>query len=58
MDVANRMEGTTICALGDAAAWPTQAFIKKFKDEFDEHRRLGRCPFPEYPMRPSPLFIA
>jgi NADH-quinone oxidoreductase subunit F len=34
VDVANRIEGHTICALGDAAAWPVQSFVKHFRDEF------------------------
>jgi NADH-quinone oxidoreductase subunit F len=34
VDVANRIEGHTICALGDAAAWPVQSFIKHFRHEF------------------------
>lgn len=32
--VANQIEGHTICALGDAAAWPVQSFIKRFRHEF------------------------
>ena len=35
VDVANRIEGHTICALGDAAAWPVQSFIKRFGHEFE-----------------------
>lgn len=35
VDVANRIEGHTICALGDAAAWPVQSFVKHFRHEFD-----------------------
>ena len=31
--VANQIEGKTICAFGEAASWPTQSFIKKFRDE-------------------------
>ena len=31
--VANQIEGRTICAFGEASAWPTQSFIKKFRDE-------------------------
>jgi NADH-quinone oxidoreductase subunit F len=34
MDVANRIEGHTICALGDAAAWPVQSFLKHYRHEF------------------------
>jgi NADH-quinone oxidoreductase subunit F len=35
MDVANNIEGNTICALGDAAAWPVQSMIERFRDEFE-----------------------
>jgi NADH-quinone oxidoreductase subunit F len=35
VDVANRIEGHTICALGDAAAWPVQSFMKHFRHEFE-----------------------
>ena len=34
VDIANKIEGHTICALGDAAAWPVQSFLKHFYDEF------------------------
>jgi NADH-quinone oxidoreductase subunit F len=37
IDVANKIEGRTICALGDAAAWPVQSFVKRFRDEFQYH---------------------
>jgi NADH-quinone oxidoreductase subunit F len=43
MDVANNIEGNTICALGDAAAWPVQSMIRRFKDEF-EHRVVSPRP--------------
>ncbi len=33
--VADRIEGRTICALGDAAAWPAQSFLKHFRHEFE-----------------------
>ncbi len=35
LDVANKIEGHTICALGDAAAWPVQSFLKHFHQEFE-----------------------
>jgi NADH-quinone oxidoreductase subunit F len=35
VDVANRIEGHTICALGDAAAWPVQSFVKHYRHEFE-----------------------
>ena len=36
-DVADNIEGRTICALGDAAAWPVQSFLKHFRAEFEHH---------------------
>lgn len=42
LDVANNIEGNTICALGDAAAWPVQSVIRKFRDEFE--RRAAKSP--------------
>ena len=32
--VADNIAGRTICAFGEACAWPTQSFIDKFRDEF------------------------
>ena len=43
VDIANKIEGRTICALGDAAAWPVQSFIKQFRDEFQYHIDHKRC---------------
>ncbi|MFC1673627.1 NADH-quinone oxidoreductase subunit NuoF, partial [Pseudomonadota bacterium] len=34
-DVTRRIEGHTICALGDAAAWPIQGLIKSFRSEME-----------------------
>jgi len=36
LDIANNIEGNTICALGDAAAWPVQSMIQRFRDEFEK----------------------
>ncbi|MBI3941155.1 MAG: NADH-quinone oxidoreductase subunit NuoF [Acidobacteria bacterium] len=41
--VAGNIRGTTICALGDAAAMPVFSFITKFRDEFESHVLQGRC---------------
>jgi NADH-quinone oxidoreductase subunit F len=35
LDVANRIEGHTICGFGDASAWPVQSFLKHFRHEFE-----------------------
>jgi NADH-quinone oxidoreductase subunit F len=44
LDVANRIEGRTICALGDAAAWPVQSFLKHFRHEFEAKITQSRKP--------------
>ncbi len=36
LDVAGQVEGHTICALGDAAAWPVQGLIRHFRHEIEE----------------------
>jgi NADH-quinone oxidoreductase subunit F len=33
-NVADNIAGRTICAFGEACAWPTQSFVEKFKEEF------------------------
>jgi NADH-quinone oxidoreductase subunit F len=35
IDVANKIEGHTICAFGDAAAWPVQSFLRHYLHEFE-----------------------
>jgi len=42
-DVAGKIMGRTICALGDAAAMPVQGFIKHFRDEFQYHIDHKKC---------------
>jgi NADH-quinone oxidoreductase subunit F len=42
-DVASKIEGRTICAFGEAAAWPVRSFVKQFKDEFQYHIDHKRC---------------
>jgi NADH-quinone oxidoreductase subunit F len=36
LDVTKQVEGHTICALGDAAAWPIQGLFRHFRDEIEE----------------------
>lgn len=43
VDMAENINGNTICALGDAAAAPVISFIKHFRDEFQYHIDHGRC---------------
>jgi NADH-quinone oxidoreductase subunit F len=43
LEVTTEIEGHTICALGDAAAWPIQGLIRHFRGEIEDHikRRQG-----------------
>ena len=43
--LSENMLGRTFCPLGDAAAMPTMAFIKKFRQEFEDHLDGKPCPF-------------
>jgi NADH-quinone oxidoreductase subunit F len=46
LDVAGKMEGQTICAFSDAAAWPVQGLLRHFRADFEAHVRQKKCPFP------------
>ncbi len=35
-ELSRQIEGHTICALGDAAAWPVQGLIRHFRDEIED----------------------
>ena len=35
-EVTKQIEGHTICALGDAAAWPVQGLIRNFRDVIEQ----------------------
>jgi NADH-quinone oxidoreductase subunit F len=39
LDVTKQVEGHTICALGDAAAWPVQGLIRHFRNEIEERMK-------------------
>ncbi len=54
VEIANNIEGNTICALGDAAAWPVQSFIKRFRDEFE--KRIKPAPAVVVPSGDSVVF--
>jgi NADH-quinone oxidoreductase subunit F len=42
-ELSNNMLGRTFCALGDAAAMPTTAFVTKFRDEFEAYLEKSRA---------------
>jgi len=39
LDVTKQIEGHTICALGDAAAWPIQGLFRHFRPEVERRIR-------------------
>ncbi len=41
-DVQGKIEGKTICPLGEAAAWPVASAIRHFRSEFEEYVRNGK----------------
>lgn len=41
------MEGQTICALSDAAAWAAGWFLRRFRADFERHIGAEGCPFPD-----------
>lgn len=41
-EIQSRIEGNTICPLGDAAAWPVASAIRHFRSEFEEYVRNGK----------------
>ncbi|MEO6965466.1 MAG: NADH-quinone oxidoreductase subunit NuoF [Acidobacteriaceae bacterium] len=49
--LAENMLGRTFCPLGDAAAMPTIAFIKKFRREFEDHLDGKPCPHGKHPQQ-------
>jgi NADH-quinone oxidoreductase subunit F len=42
LQIARNMEGRTICVFADAAAWPIQSYITKFRSEFEEYILNGK----------------
>ena len=41
LKVSKQIEGHTICALGDAAAWPVQGLIRHFRPEIEARLKMG-----------------
>ncbi len=60
VNIAQNIQGRTICAFGEACSWPVLSFIKKFKDEFeakgaaDEARNNGADPTSDIKIAASP----
>ena len=45
LDVCDRINGKCLCPLGDSDAIIIASYVDKFRDEFQQHIDLGRCPF-------------
>ncbi len=43
LKICDNIKMRTLCPLGDAAAMPTEGFVKKFKSEFTKHIQTGEC---------------
>ena len=50
-NIGSKIEGHTICALGEATAWPTRSYVAAFREEFERHVHEGKCPFGELPLK-------
>jgi NADH-quinone oxidoreductase subunit F len=60
-DIQRKIEGNTICPLGDAAAWPVAASIRHFRDEFEWHvNNPEKCLTENYGLRhyADPIYVA
>ena len=44
LDICDGMDGRSFCPLGDASAWAIRSNVKLFREEFERHVALGRCP--------------
>ncbi len=54
--LAENMLGRTFCPLGDAAAMPTIAFVKKFRQEFEDHLNGKPCAYAKQKMQ-EPVLV-
>jgi NADH-quinone oxidoreductase subunit F len=45
-DLSDRIQGNTICPLGDAVAMPVRSYVTTFRDEFARHVTQKGCPLP------------
>jgi len=43
LSMCTNIFGRCLCPLGDAAAMPIRSYIQRFRDEFEQHIRDGRC---------------
>ena len=50
-ELSYQIEGHTICALGDAAAWPVQGLIRQFRNEMEDRIDGYKAEHPEFDER-------
>jgi NADH-quinone oxidoreductase subunit F len=53
VDVCNNIDGKSLCALGEAAAWPIRSSVQQFADDFRAHVDAHGCPFREEAINPA-----
>ena len=53
VDVCNNIDGKSLCALGEAAAWPIRSSVQQFTNEFRAHVEAHACPFGNEPANPA-----
>jgi len=46
--ITDQMMGKTICAFADGASFPVVSYLKKYRDEFDQHIKNKGCPYPAW----------
>jgi len=56
LSICSNICGRTICALGDAAAFPVMSFLKHFRSEFEHHIKHKTCLVPDAVQRAGSAF--
>jgi NADH-quinone oxidoreductase subunit F len=58
IDVCDNIDGKSLCALGEAAAWPIRSSVQQFTDDFRAHVDAHACPFRDEPVNPEVEVVA
>jgi NADH-quinone oxidoreductase subunit F len=53
IDVCNNIDGKSLCALGEAAAWPIRSVVQQFTDDFRAHVEAHACPYGNEAVNPA-----
>ena len=51
--VCNNIDGKSLCALGEAAAWPIRSSVQQFADDFQAHVDAHACPYRDEKVNPE-----